>query len=121
MIPHPRQPSAESISKGSNERPLALWTVEKSSGHGTRPICGTTHREGPSSHPRLGTGGPPVSRWIRSYSVRGVGHASIGRSKIVRWEQDTMLWTEQTDSQLAEAAEAASPGHGSVVEMQRRL
>jgi len=32
-----------------------------------------------------------------------------------------MLWTEQTDSQLAEAAEAAAPGHGSVIEMQRRL
>lgn len=32
-----------------------------------------------------------------------------------------MLWTEQTDSQLADAAEAGSPGHGSIVEMQRRL
>jgi hypothetical protein len=32
-----------------------------------------------------------------------------------------MLWTEQTDSQLAEAAEAGAPGHGSLVEMQRRL
>ena len=32
-----------------------------------------------------------------------------------------MLWTEQTDSQLAEAAEASAPGQGSLVEMQRRL
>ena len=32
-----------------------------------------------------------------------------------------MLWTEQTDSQLAEAAEAGTPGYGSLIEMQRRL
>jgi hypothetical protein len=32
-----------------------------------------------------------------------------------------MLWTEQTDKQLAEAAEAGHQGQGSVVETQRRL
>jgi hypothetical protein len=32
-----------------------------------------------------------------------------------------MLWTEQTDSQLAEAAEASVPGHGALIETQRRL
>jgi len=44
------------------------------------------------------------------------------RLKRLRGGRDnTMLWTEQTDSQLAEAAEAGAPGYGSLIEMQRRL
>jgi hypothetical protein len=32
-----------------------------------------------------------------------------------------MLWTEETDKALSDAAQAASPGQGAVVETQRRL
>jgi len=32
-----------------------------------------------------------------------------------------MLWTEETDKALSDAAQATSPGHGAMVETQRRL